>query len=227
MYINEIVADTNISVSVTSPLTQRMMFSTVSVGDLEAKQDVELQKRIRQVSPKAIYCIVKPILYNHAIVTFSNDVVVTVSIFKEGKEYSWYGVNVKTFHLEEGGTFQVIYSSKDSKELNRRSAFRVSIGESATAQIGIGGKPEPMVVKDLSVTGVGLSAKQDSPGKVGDTVKVNFKDSEANKYIDISAMVVRVESPEDANKTLGCSIKACSENLATYLNNKQRSKMHT
>ncbi|MBR5337025.1 MAG: PilZ domain-containing protein [Lachnospiraceae bacterium] len=167
---------------------------------------------------------VNPFLYEDNIVSFDvPDLNVEMMVVRENEvPYYWKRVHVGIMKID-GNTYHAISSRHAGVRLNRRNSFRVFVGEEGSAQFQLrGGDKLPILVKDISATGIGFLVQGDDDEyfQPGDQVHINYIDKEERFGIDVVGRVVRSTSTEKG-RLYGCSFSKVYPQINKYVTDKQ------
>lgn len=177
------------------------------------------------ISTEGLNVRINPIMQNGKLVGFdTGGIVITMYVtgLEDGKIYKYTGVKIHSFKNSDGAIFQeVTCRGEEGKVTNRRGACRVWVGENGIATLA-DGKEIPVVVKDVSATGVAIVCGEDVEVTMGDVVTVSFTDGATKSKFVLTASVIRHEDADNKRIIYGCKFKQESEPLAKFVNEKQR-----
>ncbi|MBO4618242.1 MAG: PilZ domain-containing protein [Lachnospiraceae bacterium] len=169
---------------------------------------------------------VNPFMYEDNLVSFSAPgLSVEMMVVRENEvPYYWKRVHVGLMKVD-GKIYHVISSRHTGARLNRRNSFRVFVGEEGSAFELRGGARIPIVVKDISATGIGFITSGDDEEYFmpGDQVHINYMDKEERFGIDVVGRVVRT-CVTDKGRLYGCSFSKVYPQLGKYVTDKQLHK---
>lgn len=121
----------------------------------------------------------------------------------------------------KGEIYHLAKAKREGVEVNRRENFRVYIGEDGMAQINEHKKGREVLVKDVSISGFAIVAKDDLEADDA-KVRLSYKDKESR--IILQGQVVRKELIDESKILYGCKLEKTPDGLAKYLNQKQTEK---
>lgn len=121
----------------------------------------------------------------------------------------------------KGEIYHLAKTVHEGKPVNRRENFRVYIGEDGMAQINEHKKDREVLVKDVSISGFAIVAKDDLEA---DDAKVRLTYSDKDSRIILHGNVVRKEIIDESKILYGCKLEETPQGLAKYLNQKQTDK---
>lgn len=121
----------------------------------------------------------------------------------------------------KGEVYHLARATQEGQVVNRRENFRVYIGEDGMAQIDEHEKDREVLVKDVSISGFAIVAKDDLEADDA-KVRLSYKDKESR--IILQGQVVRKELIDESKILYGCKLEKTPDGLARYLNQKQTEK---
>lgn len=168
--------------------------------------------------------VAETIKINNKVVSFSGDnVKLDMSYIRDGKApFFWRGIMCETFS-ENGKALYRITSSSEGIERNRREAFRLFLGISGVAQMGINNRALDIIVKDVSQTGFSFVSDRDFGEVINMPVRMVFTD--LNKNFSLMGIVVRKVEISENKIVYGCRLSVENELLPQYINIKQRQQL--
>lgn len=161
---------------------------------------------------------------NEKIVGFSSEHVVIdlINIRPEKPPMVWKRVSCITVS-QQGKTQYQIAASGEGFESNRREAFRLFVGISGIAQVGLNKKALDVIVKDVSENGFSFVSEINLEDAYNKPVRLVFEDMERN-YSLMGIVVRQVVIAE--NKVLyGCKMSVDNFEIVRYINFKQRQQL--
>ena len=195
----------------------------VSIGN----QSLEFSTTIREVYADCIY--IDPIMQDDKVVGFSTkgiliDLIVTDS--DSERAYKFTNVKIRTIKSsKEDQIYHEIRCAGEGRVINRRGACRVWLGEEGYASLGLGSEPFPVTVKDISVSGIAFICSKDQDIPDGSIVRINFEDETSRANFSLAAIIVRSMDMERSRIMYGCKLNQESNEIARFVNNKQREKL--
>lgn len=134
----------------------------------------------------------------------------------------WKNVKCTTV-LFDNKTFYDIVAFSEGYESNRRNAFRMFIGLSGVAQLGINRKALSVIVKDVSENGFSFVSSEDIEDVINLPVRLVFEDIDKN--YSLMGLVVRKVVIGEKKILYGCKLSVENMELVKYINYKQRLQM--
>lgn len=202
-------------------LLQEMPADNKIIIELSIKgQKFEFPSKVVSQGNNSIF--IEPIRINGKVLTFnsSESVAVNIVMIRENKSpMVWKGVGVACVH-EKSGSFYKITASGEGFEINRRGAFRIFVGISGVAQLGINRKAVDVIVKDVSENGFSFVSSEDMENVINMPVRLVFNDF--NKNYSLMGIIVRKVIINETKLLYGCQLSVNNSQLEQYINQKQR-----
>lgn len=202
-------------------LLQEMPADNKIIIELSIKgQKFEFPSKVVSQGNNSIF--IEPIRINGKVLTFnsSESVAVNIVMIRENKSpMVWKGVGVACVH-EKSGSFYKITASGEGFEINRRGAFRLFVGISGVAQLGINRKAVDVIVKDVSENGFSFVSSEDMKNVINMPVRLVFNDF--NKNYSLMGIIVRKVIINETKVLYGCQLSVNNSQLEQYINQKQR-----
>ena len=162
-------------------LLQEMPVDNKIIIELSIKgQKFEFPSKVVSQENNSIF--IEPIRINGKVLTFnaSESIAINIVMIRENKSpMVWKGVGVACVH-EKSGSFYKITASGEGFEINRRGAFRLFVGISGVAQLGINRKAVDVIVKDVSENGFSFVSSEDMENVINMPVRLVFNDFNKN-----------------------------------------------
>ena len=134
----------------------------------------------------------------------------------------WKNVKCTTV-LSNNRTLYNIVAFAEGYESNRREAFRLFVGASGVAQLGINRKALEVIVKDVSENGFSFVSTEDMENVINMPVRLVFKDMD--KSYSLMGLVVRKVVIDEKKILYGCKLSVENPEIVKYINYKQRQQM--
>lgn len=207
----------------------------MKLGELEIGTEISIELKAGQKSwtfRQTVEQILKgvvitsPLIYEGRMLNLSaGDISITVFAQAGGEvPLQFRGCTAKLVQGKEK-RFCAIACSNEGKRVNRRSNFRIFIGERGVAELsGKSGTKLEVTVKDLSIMGVSFVADKAKWEKDVSYVWVEFPGRYGDR-IRIQGSVVHVTEVENNLLIVGCRILKCANDLSTYITHKQRESL--
>lgn len=204
--------------------TQSITFFVIA-----GNQKLEFPSTVLETYPRKHMIIAEPILKNNKIVSFNGEGVQVhlIANFSDQRPHIFQNIKILTSKNSDDSFCYVITCASESKEYNRRGAFRCFVGLSTMVRVSSEKDALEAIIKDVSVTGFAftLSALDDEL-PVGATVHLVLNDfiEETGKNYSYQLMgnIVRSYSLESGKKVYGCQMTTRVIGLDRYLNEKER-----
>lgn len=202
-------------------LLQEMPADNKIIIELSIKgQKFEFPSKVVSQGNNSIF--IEPIRINGKVLTFnaSESIAINIVMIRENKSpMVWKGVGVACVH-EKSGSFYKITASGEGFEINRRGAFRLFVGISGVAQLGINRKAVDVIVKDVSENGFSFVSSEDIENVINMPVRLVFNDF--NKNYSLMGIIVRKVIINETKVLYGCQLSVNNSQLEQYINQKQR-----
>lgn len=189
-------------------------------------ESASLQYLATVVMMKQNILFIEPIMHRDKIVNFNTShVTIRVVYIGEGeKPLVWDGCVIKTI-IYQNKKYQVVYSDKEGKKLNRREAYRQYIGAKGILKVDATREVLRVTVKDISTTGISFVTDTSvTMADIGD-FHLNFDDPECKLGIRLAGYLIQEEDVDENRRVFGGVIKACNVDLSTYVALKQKNEM--
>mgnify|MGYP001024546132 FL=1 len=200
----------------------------VTVGD----QKLEFPSLVLDFIPRKHMILAAPVLKNDKIISFSGKGITVhlVVSFSDKKPHIFYNVTIQTAKREDGTFCYMIASEEESKEFNRRGAFRCFVGINALIFVGTYKDGIRGNIKDVSTTGFSFTSyERNKEFKKFDVVQTELNDyieETGQKYsFTLYGTIVRSYSLENNIVVYGCQFGNKIPSLERYLMEKERIRL--
>ena len=225
---------------------QLLQLEKGSIATIYAEQkgkSVKFKQRIKRITKEeeillrqkigrtADFCVIEPVMIKGRMVSFAvPGIVCSVLAIIDSRPYRWNNINLARVSFPESGNALVAYTAGIGAKYERRGSYRAVVGINGTTRISREGTKHATLIRDVSISGIGLVVPNDFTGRIGDNVNIQYSDTISldkidSKYVkfDLDAFIVR-EQPLDANrKIIGCRLTAGDRNLLSkYISSKQK-----
>lgn len=228
MLIGDLDKDTEVTIRVTDG-EKAVQFNSPVLELSEADHQACL-KEVKKLGYQSFVGI-QVIKAGDRFVNFSSDkITCTVTALKNNKPYSWKEVKIERLTLPEKGNIHVVLSNDDVRTFNRRSEYRLFLGQEGICRFGDSKEPKNVVVKDISCSGLGMiiAKSDDLEITVGMQIEVQFlemgADGNRQKYI-VNGRVMRYVSLGNNRELIGCKLLGRNPELEKMIYAKQRQNM--
>lgn len=207
----------------------------MKLGELEIGTEISIEikagqksRTFRQTVEQVLKGVVitSPLIYEGRMLDLSAGGISITVFAQAGGEVplQFRGCTAKLVQGKEK-KFCAIACSNEGKRVNRRSNFRIFIGERGVAELsGKSGTKLEVTVKDLSLMGVSFVADKAKWEKGVSYVWIEFPGRYGDR-IRIQGSVVHVTEVENNLLIVGCRILKCANDLPTYITHKQRESL--
>ena len=163
-----------------------------------------------------------PIVLKKKVLNFNQLKNVSVDLFcmrNMEKPIIWHDIKLDLIHLDKKTSIYQFQGNYYGTEVNRRNHFRMFLGKSGEAQIGLHSVPVPVIIKDISASGISIISNEN---REEEEIHVTFNDREINSHFSIRASVVRVSRMENGRYIYGCQFGEEKEAIEDYIQKRQR-----
>jgi hypothetical protein len=234
MLINEIPPNTNITILVHRGL-DNLTFETKTVA-ITDEQELKLFAQLQKNNPANFFTVVETIKEDDKVVGFPvGNIQYVLDCIVDSKPYLFNGIQINAIKLPTGNEYHIIFSDKNMNPYNRRQEFRLWLGIDGIAQLGLNRAAREVVIKDISLNGIGFVTGLDYSCNLGDIAHISFSDKLINRStreitdlnFSITAQVVHIQELDEKSKHIGCKIvnKSRSSTIDRYIAAKQMERM--
>ncbi len=165
--------------------------------------------------------LLDPIYYEGRLVGFPKDCSANLTVTSQSTFFVWSDVKIRTV-VFKGHNYHAVELFGDAETINRRSNYRVPIGQDMNVSTFTDRGPEAhtVYIKDISETGFAFISNDML--SVGRMVRLSIPTS-PKTHLSLSAKIVRTSPMGRVGETLyGCHFSERNKNLAAYLMTRQR-----
>ena len=131
--------------------------------------------------------------------------------------FIWRNIKAKYIKIKDI-SYHMIWQTSEGKRENRRSAFRLFVGEKAQLSLVSKQGKVNVILKDISTTGFAFVHNEDL-----DTNKFcSISSVIDNSTLVLSGIIVRKQIMENGNIVYGCKMEKFSKELEKFIAKKQR-----
>ena len=191
-----------------------------------ASHVLEFATKVEMVYDDCIY--LSPITQEDKVVGFSaKGLVVHLVITDPESEraYQFTNVRIRTIKNDKGEIYHEIVAPTEAKQINRRGACRVWLGDDGVGSCGHDGKLFYVTIKDISVSGISFYCTKDIIIPDGSIVCLEFDDDSTGMHFSLAAIIVRSVEMDDTKIMYGCKLNQESNVISKFVNDKQREKL--
>lgn len=231
MLLNEVTPDSSIELHAIIG-NQTLTFKEKTIAfQLE---DKKLLKELNKLTKGYPYIVTPAIKKEGKVIGFPTSGVIYQLLVvnqTDNKLYIWPNVVVKQIKLPDQPPYHFFISNMSSKEYNRRARFRLWMGVSGVATIGLNRTPVDVTIKDISSTGVAfivpnktLEEKELSLSPQS-LVVLTFFDEASGSNFRLTCIVIR-QNPADEHRTVfGCKFAEENRAIAQFITDRQRERL--
>lgn len=231
MLLSAIQAESSIELNVIIG-TQKLVFQEKTVAfNLE---DKKLQKELNKITKGYPFIVTPAITKDEKVVGFpTSGVVYQLLVVNkvDNKLYIWPNVTVKQIRLPNQPPYHFFISNLSAKEYNRRSRYRLWMGVSGVATIGLNRTAIDVTIKDISSIGVGfivpnrLIEENDLSFTPQSLIVLTFFDEESGSNFRLTCIVIRSEAVDAARTIVGCKFAEENRAIAQFVTDRQRERL--
>ena len=194
-------------------------------------QQLEFSSTVLEAFPRKHLILASPIMRNDKIVAFSGKGIQThvVVFFPDQKPIVFQNATIQTTRDRDDQLCYMITCLLDSKEFNRRGAFRCYIGIDTHVRIGSHKGALEAIIKDVSSTGFAFAMRGERSLDPGESVHAVLNDyiteTAKNYSFHLIGTVVRSYEMENKMVVYGCQLSSKIVGLDTYLVEKERIRL--
>ncbi len=233
MFINELALGTELVIEVTDTKTSLNFTTTIITTSNE--QDQKCLDLLAEKLKHVPMVLLDKIIYDEKVVNFEGDgFVCKVSATFEDKPYLWQNVRIPKITLPSGETTHLLIAIDNTEPFSQRSEYRCFLGIEGYLRIGDSRAIKNILVRDISVSGIGFIINTDSEIQPGDTVNISWYDghySTTRKEIvdtlyKVDAHVVRLIPMNNNRCLVGCLTDNNTPVIERYIATKQRERLN-
>lgn len=191
-------------------------------------QQLEFQSSVLECFPRKHMITATPVMKDGKIIAFNGKGILIhlIVYFADQKPIVFQNVTIQTARKDESSLCYIISTLAESKEFNRRGAFRCYIGIQTSIRCGTNRSTIPATIKDVSTTGFAITVSPENELKTGSSVHAVLNDyieeTSTNYSFHLIGNVVRSYTLENGNIVHGCQFNTRVIGLDRYLMEKER-----
>ena len=221
----------NTEINITAKRDDKIAKFTSEVIKPISQEDKDI---IKELVDNNDYAIVNLITVDDRRINFNvADINYSIISTKEGKTYYWKESSIIIAHLPDLGDVHIVITETDGIGFNRRDSFRLWLGQDGTVKFGDNKAAHDAVLKDISISGVGVFIKSDYDISIGDKLFIQFKDEYisninkeyTSKLYSLEAEVVRVVPRDERINLVGCKITKGIDEIQKFIVHKQSERL--
>lgn len=205
---------------------------TLSLLVIAGGQQLDFSVDFLEAYPRKHMIVTTPVMKNDKIISFTGKGILIhlVVTFLESKPLVFQNVTVHTAKREDDSLCYTITTIAESKELNRRGAYRCYIGVDTYVRIGNGRSTIRATIKDVSVTGFAFAVTEGNreyeDGLAVHAVLNDYIEETMQSYsFHLIGSIVRHYELENGIIVYGCQMPNRVIGLDKYLNEKERMRL--
>lgn len=205
----------------------------ITIFVMIGEQKMEFPSRIEQTNPRKKLAFLAPIMKEGKILNFNGKGILTSVLvaLPDAKPIIFRNVTLNTMKKDDGTFCYGVQCIDEGVEINRRGAFRCSIGVRSIMRIGLDKTTYDIIIRDVSLTGFSFVfcsfEQQTEVGKSIHLVLNDYLEETAENFsFQMYGHVVRTEEIENGKTIYGCKLAEKVRGLDTYIAKKERERMH-
>ncbi|MBO5165299.1 MAG: PilZ domain-containing protein [Lachnospiraceae bacterium] len=194
-------------------------------------QQLEFPSTVLESFPRKRMILTSPVMKNDKIISFNGKGIIThvIVYFPDQKPIVFQNVTIQTTKDKNDALCYMISSLTESKEFNRRGAFRCYIGIDTHVRVGSHKGAVEATIKDISSTGFAFATRCERTFAEGDSVHAvvnDYIEETAKSYsFHLLGTIVRHYEMDNGLTVYGCQFKAKVVGLDSYLVEKERIRL--
>lgn len=199
----------------------------VTIGD----KHLEFPSVVLDVLPRKHMIVAAPVMRDEKIISFHGaDILVNMVVaFPDQKPHVFQNVTVHTAKNADDSLCYTVTTLAESKELNRRGAYRCYIGIDTSVRVGSHRGTISVTIKDISATGFAFSTSDEREFQENESVHAvlnDYVEETAKSYsFHLYGVIVRKFKLENGNMVYGCRFPARVIGLESYIMEKERIRL--
>lgn len=231
MFLNELPENSDVSI-----LVERAGKYAKFTSEVITAITPDDYRDILSITEGKHFCLLKALIFNDKILAFDVMGLKMKAIgTKESLSFYWNIKSIKNFRLSTTEVVHIVVPIDDEGvRFNRRNGYRLWLGSDAMVKIRDSAVMHDTILKDLSITGLGLMLSNKYNLNIGDKLEVTFHDEEksdlkkdyiSTKYV-LKAEIVRIQKYSDTVNIIGCTLNMeDNSNISKLINKKQQERM--
>ena len=166
----------------------------------------------------------KPIILKNRVFDFNrtNISVDLVCTKKDKPPCIWTNTKFEVIKLDKKTYVYRFCGLREGCEINRRNHFRMYVGSYGEAQIGPNTTPIPVIIKDISASGIAFITSVDKKISRDTDIHLTFKDTKINKKFNIHTKAIRKTEVSEGRYVYGCYLGKEIPEIEQYIQERQR-----
>lgn len=194
-------------------------------------QQLEFTTTVLDSLPRKHMIIAAPIMRNDKIISFqgSGFLVHLLVTLADQKPQFFQNVSIFTAKNNDESLCYTISSLTESKEFNRRGAFRCYIGMDTHIRVGANQTTVDATIKDVSATGFAFTSTASREFHLGEAVHAvlndRFEETARSYSLHLYGTIVRSFTLENGIVVYGCKLSNKVVGLEPYIMEKERLRL--
>lgn len=204
----------------------------ITILVIAGEKTLEFPSSVLDTIPHKHMILAAPILKDDKIISFNGKGILVhlIATFSDQKPHVFQNVTINSAKRDDNSFCYTITSPAESKEFNRRGAYRCYIGTPTRIRIGSGRTAIECTIKDISTTGFAFtvsSSEVELSKRTAVHAVLNDQSEElSQKYsFHLLGSIVRSYTLENGNVVYGCQFTGKVPGLDKYLMEKERIRL--
>ncbi len=209
-------------------LTSGQPFTFLIVAN---EQKLEFSSSVIESLPRKHMILATPVIKDNKIINFHGVgfIVHIIVALPDQKPQIFQNVDAYTAKLKDDSLCYFVKSTTESKELNRRGAFRCFIGIDTSARIGTNHSTIEVTIKDVSISGFSFTCSSETDLQENENVHLVLNDyieeTAKNYSFHLFGTIVRSFQLENGKYVFGCKLISKIVGLDKYIMEKERIRL--
>ena len=152
---------------------------------------------------------------------------VSIIAGKGSSSYTWTEEIVFHYVKLQGNPYHIIICNKFATEKNLRQSYRQPLNLFGIIRKSGNRSEDYVMIRDISVNGVGLAASKNTDVSIGDKIYLFFNDDEFKRKFEFILTVARIKQLENDDVIIGCKFIDTKNDyqVSKYIAEKQRAAL--
>lgn len=212
MRINQIKNNTKLTITIKQGKKQMDLETTV----IELRDPALQRAFVPYMEQGYAFVVTKAIISGGKAVGFPNssEIQYIASAVVDQESYYWTDIHCRLIQFSSGQRFHLFYSALNPAPMERRAAARLTLDVPAIATIGIEKTKYPVILQDLSISGMAVLFNPTVGLSVGQLVHLDFTASEQSFHT--GGVIVRMQQTPKG-LLVGCKLSVTNDALLKFV----------
>lgn len=198
---------------------------------IAGEQQLEFSSTVLDVLPRRHMIVAAPVLKDDKIISFQGKGILVHLIvsFQDQKPHIFQNVTIHTAKNDDQSFCYTITTIAESKEFNRRGAYRCFVGIDSSIRVGTNRGAINVTIKDVSATGFSFATDADKEFQENESVHAVLNDyieeTAKNYSFHLFGIIVRHFQLENGKMVYGCKFTSKVVGLERYIMEKERLRL--